>query len=61
VEDAKKEEMDVELILSQLPNGFAKFANEDPNLEDDIAKNLAKKYDERIFKLVEKPWKNALR
>ena len=61
VKDAQREELDVEVMLSKLPHKFAKFTNEDKDLEEDTATYLAKKYDKRVFNLIKKPWKKALR
>ena len=59
VKDAQREELNIELMLNDI--GWGHYQNEDVNLEDDIAKILAKKYDELVFKLMEKPWKESLR
>ena len=61
VKDAQREELDVEVMLSKLPHKFAKFTNEDKDLEEDTATYLAKKYDKRVFNLIKKPWKKTLR
>ena len=58
IEDAINNQKDIEATIARY---FPQFVNQDPNLEEDLGKELSAKIDKQIAEAIQKDLQNAMK